>query len=213
MLDFVEEKPFNGKKPEKIVVFLHGYGADKYDLFGLKENFIDVLSNAQFVSVNAPFPCEFGEGYQWFSLRTMDFNFIYREIKKYYKIIIDFVEGQVKRFDLKYKDVLLIGFSQGTMMSLFSGLRMNEKLMGIIGFSGVLVDTYKGLKKDLKCKQNILLVHGTDDKVVPYEYFAQTEKLLKSLDIDFISKTSFGLEHAIDLYGIQQARNFISSSL
>lgn len=210
-LDFIEESPFNGKKAEKLVIFLHGYGSNMDDLFSLKNNFIDILSDAHFISVNAPFKCEFGEGYQWFSLKSMDMNYIYSEIRQNYKIVNDFIDEQVERLNVKHENVILVGFSQGTMMALYASLRNINKLFAVIGFSGMLADKLENLKLELKTKQNILLIHGTDDKVIPYEYFSLTEKLLKAVDINFISHTSFGLEHNIDLYGIQKVRNYIES--
>ena len=68
---------FPKRQIKKLMIFLHGYGTDMYDLFGLRNNFIDILPDTHFISVNAPFKCEFGDGYQWFSLKSMDMNYIY----------------------------------------------------------------------------------------------------------------------------------------
>ena len=210
-LRFIEERPFNGKDAKRLVIFLHGYGSDMYDLFDLKNSFVDNLPDAHFISVNAPYECDTGNGYQWFSLKSMDIDYIYAEIRKNYKIVNKFIDEQVKRFDIGYKDVVLIGFSQGTMMSLFASLRNENKLLAVIGFSGVLTDKLENLKAEIKTKQNILLIHGTDDKIIPYEYFYFTEKLLRAVDVKFITETSIGLDHSIDLYGIQKARDYIKN--
>lgn len=208
-LEFIEEKPFNGKNAEKLVIFLHGYGSNMYDLFELKNSFVDILLDAQFISVNAPYKCDIGDGYQWFSLKSMDLDYIYGEIRKSYKIVNDFIDEQVRRLNIEYKNVVLIGFSQGTMMSLYASLRNKNKLLAVVGFSGMLADKLEKLKVEIKTRQNILLVHGTDDKVIPYDYFYFTEKLLRAVDVKFITETSIGLDHSIDLYGIQKARNYI----
>lgn len=208
-LEFIEEKPFNGKSAEKLVIFLHGYGSNMFDLFELKNSFVDILPDAQFISVNAPYKCDIGDGYQWFSLKSMDLEYIYGEIRKSYKIVNDFIDEQVKRLSIEYKNVILIGFSQGTMMSLYASLRNKNKLLAVIGFSGMLADKLEKLKVEIKTRQNILLIHGTDDKVIPYDYFYFTEKLLRAVDVKFITETSIGLDHSIDLYGIQKARNYI----
>ena len=210
-LKFIEEGPFNGKDAKRLVIFLHGYGSDMYDLFDLKNSFVDILPDAHFISVNAPYECDTGNGYQWFSLKSMDIDYIYAEIRKNYKIVNKFIDEQVKRFDISYKDVVLIGFSQGTMMSLFASLRNENKLLAVIGFSGMLADKLENLKAEIKTKQNILLIHGTDDKIIPYEYFYFTEKLLRAVDVKFITETSIGLDHSIDLYGIQKARDYIKN--
>ncbi len=213
VLEYIEEKPFNGKDAKRLVIFLHGYGSDMYDLFGLRNSFVDILPDACFISVNAPYKCDIGDGRQWFSLKSMDIDYIYGEIRKNYKVINEFIDEQVKRLNINYEDVLLIGFSQGTMMSLYASLRNENKLLAVIGFSGMLADRLENLKAELKTRQNILLVHGTDDKVIPYDYFYFTEKLLRAVDIKFITETSIGLDHSIDLYGIQKARNYIKNLL
>ncbi len=209
MLDFIESSPFNHKKPRKLVILLHGYGSNKYDIFPLMDSFLDILVDAQCISVNAPFNCEFGQGFQWFPLKNMKYDYIYKEIKKNYKILQDFIDTQIKRFNLDYKDVLLIGFSQGAMLALYAGLRIPHKLRGIIAFSGLLVDNFKSLSNELKCKQDIMLIYGTDDEVIPPEYFAFSEKLLLSLGINFFSEQVIGLDHSIDIRAIQKAREFI----
>lgn len=212
-LKYIEEKPFNGKDAKKLVIFLHGYGSNMYDLFELRNSFIDILPDACFISVNAPYKCDIGNGQQWFSLKSMDIDYIYGEIRKNYKIVNDFIDRQVKRLNIDYKNVILIGFSQGTMMSLYASLRNKNKLFAVIGFSGMLADKLEDLKVELKTKQNILLIHGTDDKVIPYDYFYFTEKLLRAVDVKFVTETSIGLDHSIDLYGIQKARSYIRSLL
>lgn len=210
MLNYIEEKPFNEKEAKKLMIFLHGYGSNKEDLFNLKNSFYDLLPDTHFISVDAPFECEFGgEGKQWFSLKSMDIDFIKQEISLHYNIINDFIDKQVKRLNLEHKDVILIGFSQGSMMALYGSLRNTNKLLAVIAFSGVLPDTYNDLLNAIKTKQNILLIHGIDDKVVPIDYFTKTEHLLKSVNIAVETVVCYGIEHEIDLYGIKKAREYL----
>src|ERR1700747_2039309 len=60
--------PASGGKPRCLVILLHGLGADGNDLIGLAPYWARLLPNAEFVSPNAPFPCDtVPYGYQWFS--------------------------------------------------------------------------------------------------------------------------------------------------
>src|SRR3954468_16049545 len=70
VLDGPTVAPKSGGKAKQLVVFLHGYGSNGEDLISLAPYWSDLLPDAEFVSPNAPFPCEqnpFG-GFQWFGL-------------------------------------------------------------------------------------------------------------------------------------------------
>jgi len=60
--------PHNGGTPGHLVVLLHGFGADGNDLIGLAPYWARLLPTAEFLSPNAPFPCDMApHGYQWYS--------------------------------------------------------------------------------------------------------------------------------------------------
>ena len=62
--------PVSGGKPRRLVILLHGLGADGNDLIGLQQYWGRLVPDAEFVSPNAPFPCDMaGYGYQWFSVQ------------------------------------------------------------------------------------------------------------------------------------------------
>ena len=65
--------PAAGGEPHNLVILLHGYGANGDDLIGLAPPFSQVLPHTEFLSPNAPYPCEanpFG-GLQWFEVEVM----------------------------------------------------------------------------------------------------------------------------------------------
>src|SRR3954464_2330044 len=69
-LDGPNAAPKSGAKPKHLVVFLHGYGSNGEDLISLAPYWADLLPEAEFLSPNAPFPCEMNPhgGFQWFGL-------------------------------------------------------------------------------------------------------------------------------------------------
>ncbi|MEP6146370.1 MAG: phospholipase, partial [Nisaea sp.] len=48
----------SGETPTALVVFLHGLGADGNDLIGLAPVWAPHLPHVEFVSPNAPYPCD-----------------------------------------------------------------------------------------------------------------------------------------------------------
>ena len=57
--------------PKRLVVLLHGLGADGNDLFGLVPALAPALPETAFVAPDAPFPCDMAPfGRQWFSVQS-----------------------------------------------------------------------------------------------------------------------------------------------
>src|SRR5204863_8326225 len=64
------QPPLAGGAPRRLVILLHGLGADGNDLIGLSQYWGPLVPDAEFVSPNAPFPCDMAPwGYQWFSVQ------------------------------------------------------------------------------------------------------------------------------------------------
>ena len=62
--------PAHGGAPDRLMILLHGYGADGNDLIGLGRHWAGLLPGALFVSPNAPQPCgQSPMGYEWFPLQ------------------------------------------------------------------------------------------------------------------------------------------------
>lgn len=205
-LEFIEIVP---KTINNIFIVLHGYGVDYNDLFGLGMNFRDLLPNTAFIFVNAPFECEAGSGYQWFSLRKMNLFSILKEIKISNRLLNSFIDKQLKRFSLEDKNLFLCGFSQGAILSMYTGIRRQKSPFAVLSFSGMMTETIETLKRELRSKPKILLIHGTADVVVPYNNLERTEDLLREFDINFESHSIDGMPHAINDEAIIYAREFI----
>lgn len=208
------EKPnASGKPPQQLVVFLHGLGADGNDLIGLSSLFAQVLPDAYFISPNAPFPCDMAPfGYQWFSLLDRREDKVLTGVQSTYPILSHFLDTQLKRFNLKENQLLLIGFSQGTMMSLYTSLRRHEACAGVLGFSGALVGGDL-LINELRSKPPVCLVHGTHDEIVPFSAMRQAESVLRSFNIAIETHARPGLGHGIDPEGIEIGKAFLKNSL
>jgi phospholipase/carboxylesterase len=215
-LQFVEHAA--AQNPKYLVIFLHGYGANGENLLSLSHEFAHVLPEAHFISPNAPQAWEggFPDAYQWFSLyRGFDYKSIVEmipDVKKATKILGSFIDAQLERFSLTYKNLFLVGFSQGGMMSMYQGLTSPEKPAGIISFSGKLV-LPEMIGEKTTSKPEFCLIHGEADSVVPFENFHQAQKIFTEQDIKFESHSMPHLDHAIDIHGVKAAQNFIKKQI
>lgn len=207
-LDFIEKK--YSDRPDYLMLFLHGLGADCKDLMSLSDDFAKHIPNPHFISVNAPFRCDMAAyGYQWFSMQEMDEDFWYKDIIKSSQILNNFIDEQLKRFNLNDDKVFLCGFSQGSIMSLHVALRREQNFAGVIAFSGAIVKLEE-LKKEIKVKPNILLVHGDQDQVIPPEAYKVAKLALEELDVSPECHLLSMLGHGINNTAIEIAQQFIT---
>lgn len=203
--------PLSGKKARQLIILLHGVGADGQDLIGLVPPLSQAFPDASFVSPNAPYDCDMAiNGYQWFSLKDRSPEAILLEVKVTAPILSAFIDEEMERCGVSAKQTALLGFSQGTMMSLYVAPRREQGLAGVVGFSGRLIAPDL-LKKEIKSRPPILLVHGDADEVVPVESIFHAKEGLFSSGIDVTAVSRPGLGHGIDPDGINHAVTFLKS--
>ena len=205
--------PASGGKPRRLVILLHGLGADGNDLIGLAPYWARLLPDAEFLAPNAPFPCDMAPyGYQWFSSQDKSPEAVLGGVRAAAPILDAFIDEALEERGLGSRDLALAGFSQGTMMSLFVGLRRSEPVAGIVGFSGRLLAP-ELLASELRSRPPILLVHGTEDPVVPYSSLAAAESTLKAAGVPVETVTSVGIGHSIDDQGLRRGGQFLRDVL
>ena len=205
--------PVSGGRPDRLVILLHGLGADGNDLIGLAPHWARLLPTAEFVSPNAPFPCDMAPyGYQWFSAQDRSPAAVLAGVRAAAPLLDAFIDDALAERALDEGDLALVGFSQGTMMSLFVGLRRMKPVAGILGFSGRLLAPDL-LASELRCRPRTLLVHGTDDPLVPYQSLAAAETALKAADVPVETLTCPGIGHSIDENGLRRGGSFLKDVL
>ena len=209
-LEYTEHLPT--QQPTSLVILLHGYGADKNDLIGLAPHLAHALPETAFVSPDAISPCETGFGRQWFSLQSMDTDSIYDGLQIAHPHIDNFIDEQMQRFNLSADKVALVGFSQGTMLSLHTAPRRTEQLACVVGFSGMLAGSDK-LANEIKTTPTINLIHGAVDTVVDADFMELASDCLKQNGCTVDTLLCADLAHGIDNDGLLNATLFLQKHL
>lgn len=206
-------KPRSGGKAKQLVVLLHGWGADGPNLIDLADMFAPVLSDAQFVAPNAPYPCEANPfGYQWFSLMDRQPSHMLAGVRDAADILNRFLDEQLAALSLDNSKLALVGFSQGTMVGLHVALRRLPHIACLAGFSGrLLADEL--LAKEIVARPPVCLIHGNADDMVPYASLAHAENALKAHGVSVEAHTRMFLGHSIDMDGIRLAGEFLGKHL
>ena len=200
-------------KPEQLIVFLHGVGADGNDLIGLAPYFQKVAPRALFVSPNAPYPFDMAAfGFQWFSLNDFSLEARLRGVRAAAPMLDAFLDSQLNALGLREDKLVLIGFSQGTMMALHVGLRRATAPAGIIGYSGMLVGP-ETLASELRSRPPVILVHGDADPVLPVAALPAAVAALEAAGVPVQSHVRPGLGHSIDEQGLLLGMRFLAESI
>lgn len=201
----------NDTDPKKLFIFLHGLGADANDLLPIAEQFKALFPNSRFISANAPYKCDFAElGYQWFSMMERSEAVILEQIKLSHQLLDDFINNELKLYNLTRSELILVGFSQGAMLSLYCSLRSKEQFAGVISFSGALIG-HRSLNEYVLSKPPILLIHGDHDQVVPHTESIKANQTLLTEQIPSKLVIISQLGHNINKECIDQAAEFLKT--
>ena len=213
-LNVNEKMPASGSV-KKVVIFLHGYGADGADLFSLSDPLSEQLPDCFFASPDAPRKCGASPfGYEWFPIPEIDGSTIpdmMHALASSEKLIINLIDSYKKRFRLDSSDFVLLGFSQGCMISLNIGLRQLNNLGGVVGISGRLLMPESLEETNEKSYPPVVLIHGDADDVVPISSMYDAEKVLNKINVSFSTHVSKNIGHGIAPDGLSKALEFIKN--
>ncbi len=211
--------PLNGPRIEPrggrasgLVVLLHGYGANGDDLIALGDGWRRSLPDAAFVAPNAPqsIPGMNG-GLQWFALTLRDPSEYWRGVAAAQPALDRFLDAELARYRLTADRLVLVGFSQGTMMALHVGLRRAAAPAGIVAYSGLLAGPDH--LAETKARPPVLLVHGEADDMIPVEALHMAREALAGAGTPVEWHVRPGLGHGIDPDAQWMAGHFIAQSL
>lgn len=202
-----EMSPRSGHPPRQLVMILHGYGADGDDLIGLGQHWAEVMPEALFFAPNAPTRCAQNPfGYEWFPI---DFEHMAASVERGAPMAREAVAAALRavwaQTGLGPAETLLVGFSQGAMVALHTGLALDAPVMGIVSFSGALVPP-PGFGA---VKPPVCLIHGEIDQVVDPRLTADAAARLKAAGFDVRAHLSRGMAHGIAPDGLDFATGFM----
>jgi phospholipase/carboxylesterase len=199
------------------VVFLHGYGANGADLLGLADPLGEHLPDTLFIAPDAPEHCAGSPmGYQWFPIPWIDGSSEEESRRGMLSAVDDlnaFLDAVMVDEDVLPEQVVLFGFSQGTMMSLHVAPRRDDPVAGVVAFSGRLLEPDL-LEDEVTSRMPILLVHGDQDDVVPVQALPEAAEALQSAGFkEVFAHIQKGTAHGIAPDGLSVALAFMRDKL
>ena len=200
-----------------IVVFLHGYGANGADLLGLADPLAEHLPDTLFVAPDAPETIPgMPMGLQWFPIPWIDGSSEEESERGMMSAVDDlnaFLDALMVDEDVLPEQVVLFGFSQGTMMALHVAPRREDPVAGVVAFSGRLLRP-ESLADEVQSRPPVLLVHGDADDVVPPQSLPQAAEALQEAGWeDVYAHIMKGTAHGIAPDGLSVALAFMRDKL
>ena len=206
-------RPASGGDPKQLVILLHGYGSNGNDLIALAPYWHQALPDALVLAPNGPEQVPgLAAGYQWWDLSRRDRASRAAGVARAAPVLDAYINQQLERYGLTEEQLVLVGFSQGTMMALHVGPRRERQIAGIVGYSGMLADL-DSLSRDPHTKPPVLLIHGSADATISITSFHEAKTELERLGFDVGTHVSGGLGHSVDMAGLELGRDFVRRAL
>ncbi len=210
-----QKAPKSGKATS-VVIFVHGYGADGKDLLGLSDPLAQHLPHTLFLAPDAPERCNGNAfGFQWFPIPWLDGSSEATAAAGLARAAEDlnaYIDAVLTAEDLPASALALVGFSQGTMISLHVAPRRAQPIAGVVGFSGRLLAP-EVLVAETRVKPPILLLHGDEDPVVPFADMDLAGQALVAAGFETYGHVMKGTGHGIAPDGLSVALSFLKDRL
>jgi phospholipase/carboxylesterase len=199
-IDFTSTRlgPLNGGKPKQLVFLLHGVTKDSSEYAPHLAEFAKTLPDAEFIALNAPYVYEgglddkpVGVGRQWFSIKNrQNYLGMWFQTMKMSGEINRFIDKELARHGLDDNHLALFGFSQGAIMANYVAMRRDRPPAAVVSHSGDYIGWAPA-----KCAPDIMVIHGTEDKTVPFSVMESTVRLLRKAGAKVTPVVREGLAH------------------
>jgi len=196
------------EQPKKLLFLVHGYGADCFDLEPFAIEIQKHISGVECILPNGFDRCDADSNYrQWFAMNEWNIDAWKLSIRAASSKFDKFLNFITRKYGFTNKDVILLGFSQGTMMSIHVGVQ--NGVAGVLAYSGLIVDdTILDNKKEIP---EILMVHGDADTVVPLSSMINSLDIFKENGFEVKSEIIPKADHMIESKGLLRGIDFIKN--
>jgi phospholipase/carboxylesterase len=198
---------------EPLVIFLHGFGSNEEDLFGIKDA---LPSTWTYLSARAPTPVQ-PNGFRWFTKTPGDGDYdgVTADLHSSAQLIKDFVGQATAKYHTQPDRVFLVGFSQGAIMAYEVALRDPQLVRGIAALSGSVLPVLKAeLKPDERLNTLAIFIgHGTLDQALPYASATRANEVLVGLGLKPEFHGYPGMNHTVSEAEVQDLKAWLETSL
>lgn len=209
-----------GPEPRHAVIWLHGLGADGHDFEPLiPELRLPPEKPVRFVFPHAPVrPISINAGYSmrgWYDVHSLEMTDRQDEdgIRQSARITEQLVEEQ-ERAGIPRHNIILAGFSQGGAVALFTGLRLQQPVAGILALSTYLPLEAAVNEAITPAGRNtpVFMAHGEADEIIRMHFAEHSRDALRGLGVD-VDWHRFPMGHGLCPQEIHDLRRWLLARL
>ena len=211
IFNYLIQQPKEIQEKNPLIILIHGYGSNEEDLFSFAP---ELPENAFIVSVQAPYQVP-PYGFAWYAI-SFDANMNKfsddTQAVKSRDLLVQFIDELCTKYPIDQKDVNLIGFSQGAILSYALAVTYPEKVNKVVALSGYFNADIMQPKADLTVYDHLKIFgsHGTVDQVIPVEWARKSADLLKPYAISFQYK-EYPVGHGVAPQNFYDLKAFLLS--
>ena len=208
-LHYLVQEPKTIKDQNPLLILLHGYGSNEEDLFSFAPELPD---DSYVISVRAPYDLQ-PYGHAWYAIHfDADENKFSDNVqaKQSVEIIASFIDEIVKQYPIDAKNVTLIGFSQGAILSYATALTYPEKVTKVVALSGYFNQEILPEVIDTKAISHLkfFVSHGSVDQVIPVDWARKAKPALENLGLE-VEYQEYPIGHGVSPKNFFDFKNWL----
>jgi phospholipase/carboxylesterase len=166
--------------PQQLFLLFHGVGATPDDLLPLGKILAQQFPQSAIVSVQAPHDCPQSDGFQWYSVNSINEDMRPALAAGALPLFVHIVQEWQATFKVGSAATALVGFSQGAGMALESSQSDVSLAARIVALSGRFSKLPTKAPEDC----TLHLIHGKQDAVIAYSHTVNAAERLVQLGAD-----------------------------
>jgi phospholipase/carboxylesterase len=194
-----------------LAVFLHGIGDNAKGFAPIARALNSAMPTAELLVPDGFDPFESGgEGRQWFSRHGLDDDNRPGRVRQAGERVSTWLDAQLDARKLAHDRVVLVGFSQGAIVSLWLATHRRPAPIAVAALSGRYADDAQPAGG---ASSPVLVVHGARDPVIPVAFATSSAKELEARGVQVMLRIHDDLAHSIDESVLRETRDFLTPLL
>jgi phospholipase/carboxylesterase len=188
------------------ILALHGRGSNEQDLIGLASHLPEGLL---WISPRAPLTLG-PDSYEWYRVRIIG-RPDPAQVASALETIDHFIDEILSVYPIDPNKLFLLGFSQGSLLSMCYALEHPSRITGVIAQSGYIPGHINLEINETQVRNKpFILIHGTQDTMIPIEWGRASRDRLQTLGVN-LTYHEFQMGHTVSLDSLEMISEWLGN--